>query len=351
MRRLRSEDGSAAVELAILAPLLVSLLGMIVFVGDLATARIRQRSVGRLAAWEFTAHKLSDEGTTKHQAAWEAARASAAGEVDRTFGAGVSSGMLARGQVEGVSWTPLQVEGSDEIERPTMPAGAGRLLDVIGTLLRKAGGLQLPLLERWGFNVRHAGVQVEARVAVRGTALLPDLPGFVQLRPARLALQVDPWALDDGADVPLPGEGTEFGAQVGRIALFGLGEKLRSGAAGAVLDWLPLSLAAPVVSMNYGPPARDRSPVSCGGDDALARTGRWEKGPQVGTLSDTMSPVRCFDTLPIDANGFGPGGGKQGDPLWRQLQARGPWQMGCNRPGASWPAGCGGQAWADGSSP
>lgn len=351
MRLQREEAGSAAVELALLAPLLVALLGMIVFLGDLGTARIRQRSVVRLAAWELTAHPLSDERRLQHATRWETARASSAAEVERLFGGGVSTGLLAGGVVEDVQWEPLAVDGGGRLERPPIPAGAGILLENLGSLLQKAGGLQLPLLEKWGFNVKHAGVQVEARVAVRGTALLPDLPSLVELRPARLALQIDPWALDDGADVPLPGEGTDFGRQVGRIALFGLGEKLRSGGAGAVLDWLPLNLAAPVVSMNYGPPEQDRSPVSCGGDDALARTGRWENGPRVGTRRDTLSPVRCFDTLPIDANGFGRGGGRKADPLWRQLRARGPWQMGCNRPGASWPAGCGGQAWAGASSP
>jgi len=341
------ERGTATVELAILAPLLVALLGMVIFVADLGVARIRQRAVVRLAAWEFTSHALSDERDLRHEARWLGAARQARSEVDRIFGGGVSSGLLARGRVDAIRLEPLGLDGGDRIERPAVPGGFGAVLTALGDLLQRAGALQRPLLRRWGLNVSHVGVVAEAGIEVAGTGLLPDLPRRIAPRPARLELQVDTWALDDGADVPLPGTGTDFGRQVGRIALFGLGEKLRSARAGAALDWIPFQLAAPVVSMSYGPPAGDRSPVSCGGDDPLARTGRWENGPRVGTKKDGMSPVRCFDTLPIDANGFGAGGGRKSDPTWRQLAARGPWQLGCDRPRASFPDGCGGGgAWA-----
>lgn len=342
------DAGTAAVELALLAPLIVALVGMVVFLGDLGVARIRQRAVVRVAAWEITGHALSDFATGRHGDRWAAALDEARATAARPFEGWVSSGLLARARIDRIDASPLALEGGDRLPRPAAPAGFGAVLEALGTLLRRAGGLQLPLLRRWGFNVEAIGVVAEAHVAVEGTGLLPDLPATIGLAPARLALEVDAWALDDGRDVPLPGEGTAFGGQVGRIALFGVGERLRR--AGGALDWIPISLAAPVVSMRYG--GGDESPVSCGGDDPLARSGRWENGPRHGTAPDRMSPTRCFDTLPIDANGFGTGGGRRADPLWRQLARRGPWQFGCDRPGVAFPDGCGtgGGRWASASS-
>jgi len=352
---MRGEEGTAAVELAILAPVILVLFCAFVFVGDLAVARMRQLSIARLAAWELTAHPLSDELDAGHPARWQAARDAAAAQVQRRFaGKGLlASGMLARGTLGAVDLQPLAMSGTTQVERPATPPGYGSLLETLGSLLQRLGGLQVAALERFGFNVQHAGVVAEVALEVEGTGLLPELPRGIAPSPARLALQVDTWALDDGADVPLPGTDTPLGRQVGRIALFGLAEKLRSAQAGEALSWIPLELGAPVVSMAYGPPARDRSPVGCGGNNALARTGRWENGPRAGTPRDGMSPVRCFDTLPIEANGFGSGGGRKADPVWTTLQRRGPWHMGCDRPGVSFPAGCGGggERWADASSP
>lgn len=353
MNRLRGEEGTAAVELAVLAPVVLLLFGAFVFLGDLAVARIHQRGAARLAAWEMTAHPLSDELDLRHAERWEKARAAAVARVQqRIGGAGkIAAGMLARGTLGRVELTPLALSGSERIERPSLPPGHGALLEPLGSLLQRFAGLQSAALQRFGFNVAHAGTTVEVDLVLEGTGLLPDLPRQLTPTPARLALQVDTWALDDGADVPLPGSDTALGRQVRRIALLGLAEKLRSSRAGEALSWIPFQLGAPVVSMAYGPPARDRSPVGCGGNDALARTGRWENGPRVGTPRDGMSPVRCFDTLPIDANGFGPGGGRNADPMWTSLQRRGPWHMGCDRPGVSFPTACGrGPAWAEASS-
>lgn len=349
------DEGSAAVELAILTPVILALLAALIFIADLAVARVRQRAAVRFAAWEMTAWDLSDEHERGHEARWRSAQRSAGAATTTTFGgeAGLVHGLLARGSLGEVKLAPLAVKSDQRLKRPPLQGGGfGGLLEPLGTLLQRMAGLQLPLLERFGFNVAHAGVVADIGMSVAGTALLPDLPRQVAPAPARLALAVDTWALHDGGDVPLPGTGTAFGRQVGRIALFGIAEELRGMRAGEALSWIPIELGAPVVSMAYGPPERDSSPVSCGGKDPLARTGRWENGPNVGTERDGMSPVRCFDTLPIDANGFGPGGGRAADPVWNALKRRGPWHMGCDRPGVSFPASCGkgGQAWAGVSS-
>ncbi|WP_373047706.1 TadE/TadG family type IV pilus assembly protein [Vulgatibacter sp.] len=349
--RLRDEGGSAAVELAILTPVILALLGSLIFLADLGVARIRQRAVVRLVVWEATAHALSDEREQGHDARFEAARQGAEQVARERYRGGVSRGMLAGASLGSVRVEKVALDARERIRRPAMPAGFGSLLEPLGSLIQRVAGLQLPLLRRYGLSVDGVGLVVEAGVEVEGSGLLPGLPERLSLAPARLELQVDTWALDDGADVPLPGTGSALGRQVGRIALFGIGEKLTGPGAGDALSWVPISLSAPVVSMNYGPPAQDRSPVSCGGKDALARTGRWENGPRVGTGRDRVSPVRCFDTLPIDANGFGVGGGRSSDPVWRQLAARGPFEMGCDRPGAAFPDGCGngGAAWTSAS--
>lgn len=360
--RLRCDRGTSTVELALLAPVVALLLGALIWVGEVGVVRLRQRELVRFAAFEMGAHPLSDEWEARHRERWERAHRRAMAEVARHYGAaeerpgGVEGpgdlplvgGMLASGRIRSLTLEPLALSSDRSIRSPSPPGGFGAVIDRLGSALRAAGRLQREAWRRGGFSVDQIGVVAEARVAVENSGLLPWLPGTFELAPASLELQLDTWSLDDGADVPLPGRDTAFGRQVGRLALLGVGERLRSSRAAEALRWLPVQLEPAVVSMNYG--SADPSPVRCGGDDPLARSGRWENGEAWGTRRDDMSPVRCFDTLPIEANGFGAGGGREGDPLWRMLRSRGPHFMGCDRKGAKWPNECGTEErrWAGG---
>jgi hypothetical protein len=128
--------------------------------------------------------------------------------------------------------------------------------------------------------------------------------------------------------------------QVDRIALLGLGRELldRAGSLRSVLEALPIGLRAQVVSQRYTSPEDDGSRRDCRGN-SLAATGKWRNGKNAGTAEDGMSPVKCFDTLPLQANKLGTG--YEDDPTYRQLAGRGGGYMGCDRPGAPYPEGCG----------
>lgn len=344
-----AEAGTSTVELAILAPVFVLLLLGAIWAGDVSLARIRQPSVARYVAWEMTAFALSDEAGSDHAGRFAAARERILAEARERWadldvvGAG-PVGMLGEGKLGALTVDAAPIGSSGRLERPRDGGDLASIASEAAALIGEFAGLQRPVLERFGFNLEHGAVRVSVEAEV-GTRLLP-LPhgwtggGSLRLSPETTLLEVDTWALDDGADVPLPGTGTAFGAGVERIALMGLGNRLRRGDAGPVLDWLPIRFGAQVVSQNYLDPARDRSRLRCAGD-ALADSGRWRNGEEAGTREDEMSPVHCFDTLPMDANGFGPGGGLAGDPMYRLLRSRGNHFMGCDRPQATWPRDCG----------
>lgn len=343
------EDGTSTVEIAILSPLFVALLLASIWAGDVSIARLKQRQALRYLTWEATAFAFSDEEAAEHEARFQEAKRSILAEGGarwRTLQGDESRsgpvGLLAEARLGDIQWERTAFEPNRKLEGPTGGKGLSSVVAIVSEFIGRFAGLQEPVLRHMGFNLDHTGVAVTVGADVSGR-LIP-LPGWLEpilpLSPLSSFLEVDTWALDDGSDVHLPGTDTPFGRQVGRIALLGIGEKLKAGKAGAVLDWFPIHLGAQVVSQNYLDPGDDSSRLPCHGDP-LADTGRWRNGKTVGTQEDSLSPVKCFDTLPMDANGFGPGGGLRSDPMYRALRTRGRWFMGCDRPTARFPEGCG----------
>lgn len=344
------ENGTSVVEVAILLPLFTALLLGSIWAGDVSVARLKQQQALRYLTWEATAFALSDEDGADHAGRFQQARGQVLAEAGRRWERLQGDerevgplGMLAEVRLGEVDWEPDAIAVGGKLKGLEGGRGLSAVVATVSELIGKFAGLQDPVLRHAGFNLDHAAVRTSVAAEI-SSRLLPLPAGWaeerLQLSPLSSLLEVDAWALDDGSDVPLPGMGTAFGKQVERIALLGVGEKLRSGKAGAVLDWFPVQFGAQVVSQNYRAPEDDSSKFTCFGD-ALADTGRWRNGKEAGTPEDTISPTKCFDTLPMDANGFGPGGGLGSDPMYRLLRSRGNHFMGCDRPESRYPAGCG----------
>lgn len=360
MRRKRQE-GSSLVELALVAPLFVGLILWSNYLFDVSTARIKQLEVTRFLGWEMSAHPLSDLRGTRHEQYFERARSAALEETTRRYAglSGHSYRQRSRGLVtsaslveEGLSLAPMGLAANGSIELP-----GGTTQQAFHRVAAIVGSAQEPVLRRYGFNVDHLGARATVAIQLENRMLptrffdgaarsfFPERFDKLSLAPSTMALRIDTWAVPDGRDVALPGysakEETLFWKQVDRIALFGLGTELHKkvGSAGKILDWFPIKTKAQLVSQRYGDLSGDASPLKGCSSNELAASGKWRNGdPGTGTPADKMSKVKCFDTLPIDANSLGKG--YQGDPTFRSLKSRGNHYLGCSVPGAAGGASC-----------
>lgn len=341
------ERGSAIVEMAILLPLVVMLLLWAVFFTEFSVLRIRQQEASRFLTWESSAHALADFGSGRHAPRVEAMRKEAIARTEARYrnfeGHNASarpSTWLAQPRLRAVDLRPVALD-----DRPTTALGhqvlaeaersgpADALLPSLSTLLR---GLERGLgttLRSMGLP-REVGVETRVEMEIENHFLVGEGGVFpaglrrVDLDPAASRLEAETWALGTGSDVGLTDEDHPFTRQVSRMAYFGLADELDHAFrdVGFVRDFLSFPRAVRVVSQRYAVPADDASRLGCEGE-ALSATGKWRNGPKAGTPEDRMSPAKCFDTLPMEANGLG--AGYEGDPSYRQLRARGEGYMGC----------------------
>lgn len=331
-------------ELALLLPIFVLVLFWAVYFTEFSVLRIRQQEASRFLAWE-TATGLADIGTGRHEARFSSARERAL-ERTRARYANLqghdlspdSSTWLAKPRLSG-----LELRAVGFVDAPTETIGHqvlgkaernGRdpLLPSLSSLLRGFEGRLDASLRAMGFPTRtigastELGVEVENRWMEGDGSIFPDAVRRVALAPAVAHLESETWSLEDGGDVGTADLDHPFTRQVGRMAYFGLGERLGGALRRFGLqDLFPFPPAARVVSQRYGSPRTDPSRLDCRGEP-LSATGKWRNGPAVGTREDRMSAVKCFDTLPMDANGLG--SGYERDPAFRQLRARGEGYMG-----------------------
>ena len=338
------QRGSAVTEMALLSPIFVVLLLWGAYVTDLGRARIKQQEAARFFTWELASHRLSDPATADHAERFRVAQDRAADDTVRRYAtleghgaAAKSQGIVTRASLrrEQLDMQPVGLDVDGTIEVPGVGAGA---LDEVVRLLGRA---QRPVLQRFGLNLDRVGGRTEVRGTVENR-LLPktfldgsffasrffaDRFDVVELAPVRMRLEPDTWALSGGDDVDLGDHRSDHFRQVDRIALLGLGSELsrKAGPAAAVLDWFPIGLHAQVVSRNHGDHLADRGLVRACSDNALARSGKWKNA------SDSMSKVKCFDTLPIEADKIGTG--YRGDPSYRMLESRGNAYMGRRQAG------------------
>lgn len=345
--RLFSDDrGSAIVEMALVLPLFILLLFWAVYFTEFSVLRIRQQEAARFLVWESTAHALSDFDTGRHAPKMEEMRRAALERTRARYqnleGHNTSSRAttwLARPQLGALEVRPVafadrptDAQGHEllgEVERSVRGGGG---LPIFSSLVRGIEGGLGPSLRAMGFPLE-VGAEARVEVAIENLLVGEGAPFPEKLR--RLSLEVatgqvegETWALGRGDDVGLADADHPFARQVGRMAYLGMDDRFRgiSRDLGVLSELLPFPPKVRVVSQRYVAPGTDGSELGCEGE-ALAATGKWRNGPRVQTPADRISPAKCFDTLPMEANGLG--AGYEGDPTYRQLRARGEGHLGC----------------------
>lgn len=362
MRAPRHVRGQAALELALVLPLMAAMVWAGSYFAELARVKLKVQEASRYVAWEMTRHGLGD-----YQSAPEARFQSARAQVLREAVARYSdldsvatsprrSGALAVG--------PLDVTLT---HRPAPPMDAAVALGAgprPGTtfdpaIIRAAQGPVGRVLERWGFDLKG---EVQAEVSV---AITSELPGWSEPRRlrSRHTLLASDWHLRDGADArmtldrsrggPRAGvrhDGTQhlLHRQVARMTFLGLAPSAREGhgldevASRFGFD-LPDPFGTFVVSHNYGLTPEDRSLRAC---STGARGDR--KHPAQDGLNNIEKYAliddphrRCFDTTPFrDRQSYAD---SQYVAIFR---ARGPYFMGCQAAMADDPSEPELSAWA-----
>jgi len=332
--RGRPATGATTVELALLLPLFALLLFWGLFFTELLHAKLALLEATRFAAWEMTAHVLTDFGSGEHARTFARARQAVLAD-GRARYADLDS--IAQGPGGGFA---VETRGFDldlASERvatvdPPLPSPEGRG-GFAGRVAGAAGGGLSKLLGAWGFD---RDGQVRATASVRIHPRLLPLE-WRQLEHS-FHLVASGWDLKDGGDAvmrdhragahtsgDLP---TGLYRQVDRMKFLGLAHALDDvpgvgGALGFFHDLgLPAFAGTFVVAHNYAGREPDRgcfaNPLqtpnpSPGGLNNVAR----------GALLDWSLP-RCFDTAPFrDVNNYA-------DSRYVQLfRARGPNFMGC----------------------
>lgn len=342
----REERGSAIVEMAILLPFFVMLLFWAIYFTEFSVLRIRQQEVSRFLTWEVSAHSLADFRTGRHEASVEAMRQDVLTRAKARYQnlegynhASRTKTWMARPKLQAMELRPVALgenptgalghQALGELERS---AGRDPLLPSLTSLLRGLEGSLSATLRRMRFpDVIGAKTRVEMKIEntflPRDEFIFPSRIRRVSLSPAISHLEPETWALGDGSDVGLEDRDHPFTRQVNRMAYLGIGAEFDRAfkSSGFVRDLLTLPPPVRVVSQRYGEPALDPSRLDCRGE-ALSATGKWRNGRKVGTTEDSISPAKCFDTLPLEANGLG--AGYEGDPSYRQLRARSEGYMG-----------------------
>lgn len=350
-RILRRVEGSAVVEMAIVLPLFVLLALWAVYFTELSIVRIRQQEASRFLTWEATTQALVDFGSGRHaprsQAMRREALARTAARYRNLEGHNLSerSGRwLARPRLRHLDLAPVVLgaaptdavghEVLGELERsvagdPLLPAFRSMLRGLEGGLghTLRAMGFSLEV----GVHTRVA-VEVDNEFLVGEGLVFPERLRRIAFEEAQSLLESETWALGEGSDVGLADTDHPFTRQVERMTYFGIGDGLDRAFRDAafVRELLPLPPSVRVVSQRYVDPADDGTRLGCEGEP-LSATGKWRNGTKAKTPEDRMSPVKCFDTLPMEANGLG--AGYEGDPSYRQFRARREGYMGCGAHG------------------
>ena len=348
--------GSAILEFALVAPILIALILYSLFFSELVRARLKLQEAARYAAWEMGSHPLSDYGTARPSAAFERAKTATVRDAETRY-ASLDSLEPSHGDFLGrfedvrvqisqseVSWTDLSALAIRGATGGLLPAAIFRPL-AAGTA---------PVLRDWGFNTQ-GRLRVEVGAAVRNRLLparLLDQPGaglfhvdFFGGRDlsrlaihSRLSLIGDGWALPDGADAVIKDfragqhrDGADVSGlyrQVRRMGFLGIRGALEVAALrslGPLRFVLPSPLGTYVVSHNYGPdpPGEQRRACNTPAYPQSARGGLNNLAKSSVVDGDHL---KCFDTAPFrDQAGYH-------DSLYLQLfLSRGPWFMGCKR--------------------
>ncbi|MFY0521805.1 TadE/TadG family type IV pilus assembly protein [Archangium gephyra] len=315
--------GAATVELALVVPLLVSLLMFSVFLSEVIRARLKLQEASRYVAWEMTSYPLSDYATANHDRAFDLAMKATVKEAAERY-ADLDSiepegrfGTMLRASPVQVSLRNQDVAGVD-LSR-VLPDSAGAK----GPEAAAARGKTLgELLGHFRFNTR-GQVEVET-TSTLASYVLPrrylqkEQHGFFDVDnwggrdlsdlrvKERYTLIANGWHLPDGGDALMKpkragvhDDGSRHGLhlQVDRMKFLGVGsylDQVELDRLGAVARFLLPDFQGPfVVSHNYVPGERGRG---CNKSKHGAPMGLNNVNAYPG-LDDPAQ--RCFDTAPF----------------------------------------------------
>lgn len=354
-----------------MAPILVVLLLISMYLTDLLTARMKLQEAARFATWEMTSRTLSNYGNGNHTAAFELARdqtlVDALARYDdlSSVSDGVPLGIAT--EITGVAFEMQQFE-VDLGNAPYAPH-TDDSPDSHKVNTRAVGGLE-SAFDRYGFN-REGKVEVTVRGTVRST-MLPerflqredqgwfanDFSAFAEINLVnRYTMIVDGWDLGDGGDAvirdqragmhnqddPTAGGQHALHRQVHKMTHLGDCDGIISlGAALFVLNvtpglsgLIPKKCITAVVSHNYMRPAGYmgwRGSGDCGYPSYPAEAMAGLNNLRNTSVLDAER-VRCYDTAPFrDTWTYNQSG------YLRMFQARGPNFMGCANAQADNPA-------------
>jgi hypothetical protein len=315
--------GAATVELALVVPLLVSLLMFSVFLSEVIRARLKLQEASRYVAWEMTSYPLSDYATADHDRAFDLAMKATVKEAAERY-ADLDSiepegrfGTMLRASPVQVSLRNQGVAGVD-LSR-VLPDSAGAKGPEAAAAMGKTLG---ELLGHFRFNTR-GQVEVET-TSTLSSYVLPrrylqkEQHGFFDVDnwggrdlsdlrvKERYTLIANGWHLPDGGDALMKpqragvhDDGSRHGLhlQVDRMKFLGVGsylDQVELDRLGAVARFLLPDFQGPfVVSHNYVPGERGRG---CNKSKHGAPMGLNNVNAYPG-LDDPAQ--RCFDTAPF----------------------------------------------------
>lgn len=367
LRHNRRRRGAALVETVLVAPLLVTLLLISMYVTDLLRAKMKLQEAARYAVWEMTSYRLTDYAQQKHANAFDRARTSTLEEANERFtdldsvDKGARLGMAVHTSNFELEMEQFGVEYGNAAYAPSVNEGwAGKVNGLAG------GGLS-SALDRYGFN-RMGRVQVTARAKI-DAAIMPesyldgdqgwyqtDLGAFQTANLSnRYTMVVDGWDLPDGSDAQIResragmravSDGATGGAhglytQVRRMTYLGDCDEVMSFnwvlsvVLGAIPNVMPDECGTHVVSHNYMPAAGYmgwRESNDCGFStyptDAMAGLNNLQATSELDYPRN-----RCYDTAPFrDTWTYGESG------YLKMFRARGSNFMGCEQAQADNPA-------------
>ena len=348
--------GAATVELALVVPLLVSILMFSVFLSEVIRARLKLQEASRYVAWEMTSYTLSDYATADHDRAFGLAMTAAVKEASERY-ADLDSiepegrfGTMLRAAPVQVGMRNQSVAGID-LSR-VFPDGAGGEGPEATAAMGKTLGY---FLGHFRFNTR-GQVEVET-TSTLSSHVLPrrflqkEQHGFFDVDnwggrdlsnlpvKERYTLIANGWHLPDGGDALMKPKqagvhdgGSPHGLrlQVDRMKFLGVGnylDQVKLDQFSAVAHFLLPDFLGPfVVSHNYVPGESGRG---CNKSKHGAPMGLNNVNAYPG-LDDPAQ--RCFDTAPFrDTQAYD-------QSLYRKMfMARGGNFMGCKNAQADMP--------------
>ncbi len=315
--------GAAIVELALVVPLLVSLLMFSVFLSEVIRARLKLQEASRYVAWEMTSYTLSDYATGEHDKAFGLAMKASVKEAAERY-ADLDSiepeghfGTMLRAAPVQVSMHNQSVAGID-LSRVFPDSAGGKGPEAAAAMGKTLGGL----LGHFRFNTR-GQVEVET-TSILSSHVLPrrylqkEQHGFFDVDnwggrdlsrlpvKERYTLIANGWHLPDGGNALMKPKragvhdgGSRHGLhlQVDRMKFLGVGsylDQVELDRLGAVAHFLLPDFLGPfVVSHNYVPGESGRG---CNKSKHGAPMGL----NNVSTYPGLDDPAqRCFDTAPF----------------------------------------------------